>query len=118
VRTEVARCCGDRENARAQKRIATHRGLVDSVDAWGIAPGGHVRRRDADTGRSRSGGRRGRDSAAEQVLAASPDLVMQMEDGTTVTAREALDAARAQVEQAKNDSQAFDAAVSCFLARG
>ncbi len=117
--TQLLRGIG--ESARAPKRIAELiTSLVDTVDALGD-PRQAGMFGDAAPSQAEVVGRAVdvvRDSAAEQVLAARPDLVMQMEDGSTVSAREALDAARAELEQAKVDAQAFDAAVSCFLARG
>lgn len=56
--------------------------------------------------------------AAADVLATSPDMVIELDDGTKVSAAEALRQADAEVAQAETDSGAFRAAVSCLLRTG
>ena len=45
-------------------------------------------------------------------------MLVMMDDGTTMTAAEALAEADAVLAQAQTDSRAFDAAISCFLRTG
>lgn len=54
-------------------------------------------------------------TAAHQVAEQSPDLRVVLEDGTEVSAREALDRSRADMERANSDGNAFAAAVTCYL---
>lgn len=46
------------------------------------------------------------------------DLVVTLDDGTEMSAREALARADEVIAQAKTDALAFDAAITCFLRRG
>ncbi|HEL5345924.1 hypothetical protein AAGG42_06535 [Stenotrophomonas maltophilia] len=53
--------------------------------------------------------------AAVEAVAANPDLQITLEDGTVVTAADALARAEADIAQAENDSRGFAAAVACSL---
>lgn len=46
------------------------------------------------------------------------DMVIALDDGTAMTARDALAQADEVIAQAKNDALAFDAAITCFLRKG
>ena len=52
---------------------------------------------------------------AAQVVAARPDMQVVLPDGTTTTAREAMERAEAIIEQARRESAAIEAAVECFI---
>jgi hypothetical protein len=52
------------------------------------------------------------------LVAKNPDLVIRMEDGTDISAAEALRLADEDIAQAKTDSEGYSAAVACFLSRG
>lgn len=56
--------------------------------------------------------------SAEEIAAESPDLPIVQADGSVMTAREALAKADEVIAQAKNDAQAFEAAVLCAIRRG
>jgi hypothetical protein len=56
--------------------------------------------------------------AATEAVNGSPDMVIRMEDGTDISARDALLQAREEVAKAENDSQGFMAAITCFLRKG
>lgn len=58
------------------------------------------------------------EAAVDEVIMTDPDLVVELDDGTTMTAAEALAAADEAVAQAQTESRAFEAAVSCFLRTG
>ena len=58
------------------------------------------------------------DAAVADIVAEAPDMMVMMDDGTTMTAAEALAEADAALAQAQTDSKAFDAAISCFLRTG
>ncbi|HIE4291663.1 hypothetical protein JY454_09845 [Stenotrophomonas maltophilia] len=53
--------------------------------------------------------------AAVEAVAANPDLQITLEDGTVVTAADALARAEADIAQAEIDSRGFAAAVACSL---
>ncbi|MHC2115196.1 hypothetical protein ACYPJF_06800 [Stenotrophomonas geniculata] len=53
--------------------------------------------------------------AAVEAVAANPDLQITLEDGTVVTAADALARADADIAQAEIDSRGFAAAVACSL---
>lgn len=53
--------------------------------------------------------------AAAERVEQSPDMVIRMEDGTDIAARDALQQARSDVAQAEADSRGFVAAITCFL---
>ena len=53
-----------------------------------------------------------------QIVDADPYMRVGLDDGSTMTARELLEQADAEVERAETDSQAFAAAVSCLLRTG
>lgn len=53
--------------------------------------------------------------AALEAVAASPDMQITMDDGTVMTAAEALAAVDADIAQAQTDSRGFAAAVACSL---
>lgn len=53
--------------------------------------------------------------AAVEAVAADPDLQVTLEDGTVVTAADALARADADIAQAEIDSRGFAAAVACSL---
>lgn len=53
--------------------------------------------------------------AAVEAVAADPDLQITLEDGTVVTAADALARADADIAQAEIDSRGFAAAVACSL---
>ena len=55
---------------------------------------------------------------AEEVAAKTPDMKVTLEDGTTVTAKEALDRADADIAKAETDAKGFEAAVLCATRRG
>ena len=57
------------------------------------------------------------DLFAERVEQA-PDLLIRLDDGTDVPARDALQQVRNDVAQAEADSRGFVAAITCFLSRG
>jgi hypothetical protein len=54
-------------------------------------------------------------AVAEQVLQAKPNLEITLDNGETVSAREAFADADAQIQQAQRESSVFSAAVQCFL---
>jgi hypothetical protein len=56
--------------------------------------------------------------AALQVIEARGDFELELEDGTRISARQAMDDAAAAVKQAETDSKAFSAAVECALGAG
>ncbi len=56
--------------------------------------------------------------AATEAVNGSPDMVIRMEDGTDISARDALLQAREEVAKAETDSRGFMAAVTCFLRKG
>lgn len=58
------------------------------------------------------------DQAAADVAAVDPNLLIELDDGTQITAREALAAADEVVKMAETESKAFEAATSCFLRTG
>ena len=58
------------------------------------------------------------DQLARQIVDADPNMRVGLDDGSTMTARELLEQADAEVERAETDSQAFAAAVSCLLRTG
>lgn len=53
--------------------------------------------------------------AALEAVAANPDMQVTLDDGTVVTAAEALARADAEIAQAEIDSRGFAAAVTCAL---
>lgn len=53
--------------------------------------------------------------AALEAVAASPDMQITMDDGTVMTAAEALATVDADIAQAQSDSRGFAAAVACSL---
>lgn len=55
---------------------------------------------------------------ARAVLEDNPDLRVVMDDGTEVSAREALAQAEAEAAQANTEAGAFGAAINCFLRAG
>lgn len=56
--------------------------------------------------------------AATEAINDSPDMVIRLEDGTDISARDALLLAREEVAKAETDSRGFMAAVTCFLRKG
>lgn len=56
--------------------------------------------------------------AATEAISESPDMVIRLEDGTDIPARDALLQAREEVAKAETDSRGFMAAVTCFLRKG
>ncbi len=56
--------------------------------------------------------------AATEAINDSPDLAIRLEDGTDISARDALLQAREEVAKAETDSRGFMAAVTCFLRKG
>lgn len=119
---------GIAENANAPKRLAEMVGrLVDAVDAFGdprqrgMFDDGAAPAALADAaGRATDGALRAEAAdptirAAAGVAEVSPDLRVVLEDGTELSAREVLARGEAERQQAANDSQAFDAAINCFL---
>ncbi len=54
-------------------------------------------------------------SAAAEVAALRPDMLVAMEDGTELPAAEVLARAEAERVQAEQDARAFEAAAHCFL---
>ena len=55
---------------------------------------------------------------ARQIVDMDPELMVELDDGRTVSAREAMEEADAVVAQAETDSNAFAAAVGCLLRTG
>lgn len=55
---------------------------------------------------------------AEEVARANPDMLVAMEDGTTVPAHQALAKADEVIAQAEADAKGFEAAVLCATRRG
>jgi hypothetical protein len=55
---------------------------------------------------------------ARSVLEDNPDLRVVLDDGTEVSAREALAQVEAEASQAKTEAEAFGAAINCFLKAG
>lgn len=53
--------------------------------------------------------------AALKAIEADPNMKITLDDGREVTALEALEIARNEINQAQQDSRAYDAAVTCFL---
>ena len=62
------------------------------------------------------------DAASEQlareIVDADPDMRVELDDGSTMTARELLEQADAEVARAEKESGAFAAAVNCLLRTG
>lgn len=55
---------------------------------------------------------------AEQVALESPDMQIELDDGTRVSAAEAMAQADAEIQQAQQDAKAFEAAVGCLIRTG
>lgn len=55
---------------------------------------------------------------AREIVRELGDMVITLDDGTELTAREALAQADDAIEQAKTDAQAFGAAINCYLRKG
>ena len=126
---------GLQENARAPKRIAEMIGrIVDAVDQLGdprqhgmfdslpkpkaqdlIADAVETLRAQNEVKQSGDLFKSPEFEAARQVVEQSPDMRVRLDDGTEVSAREALERARDDMKQAEADVKAFDAAVNCFL---
>ena len=56
--------------------------------------------------------------AASEAVDIAPDMRIRMEDGTDVSAREALQRANDDIARAQADSRGILAAVTCFLRTG
>lgn len=53
--------------------------------------------------------------AAQRTVELNPDMRVTLEDGRTLTAREAHEESQADIEQATKDAGAFQAAISCLM---
>jgi hypothetical protein len=126
---------GLQENARAPKRVAEMIGrVVDSVDQLGdprqagmfdsmpqpkpqdlIADAIETLRAQGEAKQSGDLFKSPEFDAARQVAEQSPDMRVVLEDGSEVSVREAMDRARADLEQSDVDVKAFDAAITCYL---
>lgn len=122
------------------ERSAPVAGRVRSNPASGInAQGGQNRTQGVQTVRGGTEGRAGDSSAPEaregrgageeaeaayvdrdarDIVGSRGDMLVTLDDGSQVTAREALVLADEAILQARGDVRAFEAAVTCFLRRG
>ncbi|HCY61541.1 MAG TPA: hypothetical protein DHV59_01595 [Oxalobacteraceae bacterium] len=55
---------------------------------------------------------------AREIVREVGDMVITLDDGTKLTAREALAQADDGIQQARTDAQAFGAAINCYLRKG
>lgn len=82
--------------------------LTQTVESFAVEP--------------RQSGKQAQDSptlrAANEAIGTTPDLTIRLEDGSDITAQEALFRAQEEVAKAENDSRGFIAAVTCFLRKG
>lgn len=88
---------------------------------------GGIESRAVDSSASEAGKGRGADTEGEgayldrdarDVVRERGGMLVMLDDGKQVTAREALTLADEAILQARDDSRAFEAAVTCFLRRG
>lgn len=126
---------GLQENARAPKRVAEMIGrVVDAVDQLGdprqsgmfdslpqpkpqdlIADAVETLRAQNEVKTTGDLFKSPELEIARQVAEQTPDMRVVLDDGSEVSAREALDRTRADIEQADVDVKAFEAAVTCYL---
>lgn len=62
--------------------------------------------------------RNGDTSAEAEAVKRNPDMMVMDDDGNMVSAKEALDRAKAEEAQTKQEASVFEAAVQCFLRFG
>lgn len=117
-----ASLAGDRgEASAAQVRVTQEGGAGVSDQAHG-APNafGGGEAAPVPAGRQNAGFSEGVPEVrnAREIVRELGDMVITLDDGTELTAREALAQADDAIEQAKTDAQAFGAAINCYLRKG